>query len=663
MVMAMTLNQLVLRSMRKNAKNYYLYVFALIFSVTLYYSFVTLQYNPTITKEIGNGMSSTILKAASYLLLFIVTFFVLYANKLFMNRRSKEIGLYQLVGMPKGLVTRLIAIENIILWLGAIILGVFTGFITSRIFVMILLKILEKDAFVELSFSLEALLRTVIVFLLLLMVVILQTAIRIRRVSLLTLITTTVVADERVKRFNVFQMFLGFIGLAFIGYGYYLSTTLLDLLNDPSMTPNTMLFQMVLILALTVGGTYFVFRFSVAFILNIVRKSKKGLMSVSDVLSLSTIMHRMKSSAMSLTTITILSATTLGILTLAYISYYSADAMAQDSVAYDYIMYEDTGFDLIDEFDKEGIQYTRRNLDLLAVQVNFRSLLVKEFAQRQDISTLLTIQVVSQKDIQSKLPNLQLKEDEGYIVGYDSLRAENIKLESQKPIQFTTSTGIDEIFITEITEESIAPNYHDSNFIVIVSDSYFQNLLQDPLNENQKVVGIELKEKGQLKKAEEVFEANKVSVEVPYPSGLATKTVSVESQETYRLDILNSLGLTIFIAGFLGLGFLITTGSILYFKQMSEADEEKGAYTILRKMGFTTNEIMKGIRRKQLFNFGFPLLIGLAHSYFAVKAAWIFFGTELMAPLLITMCVYVILYSIFAILSAGYYRKVVEDAL
>lgn len=381
--MAMTLNQLVLRSMRKNAKNYYLYVFALIFSVTLYYSFVTLQYNPAITKEIGNGMTATVLKAASYLLLFIVIFFVLYANKLFMNRRSKEIGLYQLVGMPKGLVTRLIAIENIILWLGAIILGVFMGFITSRIFVMILLKIIEKDAFVELSFSLEALLRTVIVFLLLLMVVILQTAMRIRRVSLLSLITTTVVADEKVKKFNAFQMILGFIGLVFIGYGYYLSTTLLDLLDDPTLTPDKMLIQLLLILTLTIGGTYFVFRFSVALILNIVRKSKKGLMSVADVLSLSTIMHRMKSSAMSLTTITILSATTLGILTLAYISYYSADAMAQDSVSYDYVMYEDTGFDLIGEFDKEGIQYTRHDLDLLAVQADVRPLLLKEFAQKK----------------------------------------------------------------------------------------------------------------------------------------------------------------------------------------------------------------------------------------------------------------------------------------
>jgi len=660
-VMAMTLNQLVLRSMRKNIKSYYLYVFALVFSVSLYYSFVTLQYNPTIVNEIGTGRSSAVLKAASYLLLFIVTFFVLYANKLFMNRRSKEIGLYQLVGMSKSLVARLIAIENIILWFSAIVIGVLVGLLTSRIFVMILLKIVEKDALVELSFSMEALMITVVVFSVLLLIVILQTAIRIKRVTLLALITTTAVADERVKKFNAFQMFLGFVGLISIGYGYYLSTTLLDF----NLSPNVLLVKMVSVLALTVGGTYFVFRFSVALILNFVRKSKKGLMSIQDVLSLSTIMHRMKANAMSLTTITVLSATTLAILTLTYISYYSTDSVAKQAVPYDYIMYEDTGFELVGEFDKEGIQYTRYDIDVLAVPADVRPLLVKDAALNKSISTELGVQVISLKAIQNKLPNLQLQEGEGYILGYDSLSAENIRIEAQKPIQFNTSTGEEEIFIKEVTEDRLIPDYHYYGlFTVVVADSYFQKLLHDPLTKNQKVVGMDLKEENQLIKAQEVFEANKVSVEKPIPGNdLATNTISVESQENHRLDMLDSLGMTIFISGFLGLAFLIATGSILYFKQMSEADEEKGTYKILRKMGFTTNEIMSGIRRKQLFNFGFPLIIGLAHSYFAVKSGWILFGTELVAPLLITMGIYIVLYSIFAILSAGYYRKVVEAAL
>lgn len=661
--MAMTLNQLVLRSMRKNIKSYYLYVFALVFSVSLYYSFVTLQYNPAIVNEIGTGRSSAALKAASYLLLFIVTFFVLYANKLFMNRRSKEIGLYQLVGMSKSLVARLIAIENIILWFSAIVIGVLVGLLTSRIFVMILLKIVEKDVFVELSFSMEALMVTVVVFSVLLLIVILQTAIRIKRVTLLALITTTAVADERVKKFNAFQMFLGFVGLISIGYGYYLSTTLLDLDNLPSA--NILLFKMVSILALTVGGTYFVFRFSVALILNLIRKSKKGLLSIQDVLSLSTIMHRMKANAMSLTTITVLSATTLAILTLTYISYYSTDSVANQAVPYDFIMYEDTGFEMVGEFDKEGIQYTRYDIDILAVPSDVRTLLIKKAALDKTLSTELGVQVISLKAIQKKLPNLQLQEEEGYIIGYDSLSAENIRIEGQKPIQFNTSTGKDEIFIKEVIEDRLIPDYHYFGFFtVVVSDTYFQKLLNDPLTKNQKIVGMDLKEENQLIKAQEVFEANKVSVEMPIPGNdRATNTVSVESQEDYRINMLDSLGMTIFISGFLGLAFLIATGSILYFKQMSEADEEKGTYKILRKMGFTTNEIMSGIRRKQLFNFGFPLIIGLAHSYFAVKSGWILFGTELVAPLLITMGIYIVLYSIFAILSAGYYRKVVEAAL
>ena len=131
----MTLSQLVFRSMKKNAKHYYLYFFALIFSVTLYFSFITLQFNESVL-EASSGVSATAgFKAASYMLIFIVTFFVLYANHLFMKRRSKEIGLYQLIGMTKGLVVRLLAFENIVLWGLAISIGIALGFMSSRLFI------------------------------------------------------------------------------------------------------------------------------------------------------------------------------------------------------------------------------------------------------------------------------------------------------------------------------------------------------------------------------------------------------------------------------------------------------------------------------------------------------------------------------------------------
>lgn len=135
------------------------------------------------------------------------------------------------------------------------------------------------------------------------------------------------------------------------------------------------------------------------------------------------------------------------------------------------------------------------------------------------------------------------------------------------------------------------------------------------------------------------------------------------SQIEFRNNQRNNMGLIMFIVGFLGLTFLITSGCILYFKQMNESEEEKGNYTILRKLGFTQGNLLRGIQIKQLFNFGIPLMVGLSHSYFAVKSGWFFFGTELATPTVIVMIVYTLLYSIFGLLSVWYYKRVIKEAL
>ena len=145
------------------------------------------------------------------------------------------------------------------------------------------------------------------------------------------------------------------------------------------------------------------------------------------------------------------------------------------------------------------------------------------------------------------------------------------------------------------------------------------------------------------------------------------KTVSDKTQSLSRLDDANNLkqiyGLIMFIVGFLGLTFLITSGCILYFKQMDESEEEKPNYTILRKLGFTETDLLKGIQIKQMFNFGIPLILGLLHSYFAVQSGWFMFGTELWTPMIIVMVLYTALYSIFGLLSVLYYKKVIHSSL
>lgn len=664
--MVMTLSQLVFRSMKKNIRHYYLYFFALIFSVSLYFSFVTLQYNPSVL-EISEGVKASAgLKSASFILLFVVVFFVLYANHLFMKRRSKEIGLYQLIGMSKGLVTRLLALENIILWVGAIGIGVGIGFLTSRLFAMILLRILEKEASVDLLFSVDALQMTIVVFVALLIVVLIQTMIQIRRVSLLTLFTATAIADTKVKRFSGLQMGLGLIGLLLISYGYYSSTKLFDIKID---SVNALFLRMIIILVSTISGTYFVFRFSVSFVLNVIRKQKRGHLSIVDVLSLSPIMHRMKSNAMSLTTITIISATALGILCLSYISYYSAGSVARQNIPFDYVIPNNGGEAFIAALDDRDIRYTETTIELLDLEVETAELYTSEIPEGINVTTKSLMPVAKLSDAQQVIAGLELKDGEAYLVGYSDVMAELIKLEPNNPVQMTTSSGKLEITIKEITEDSLLAYYLSGRGMsIVVNDELFETLSDDRLIQQQtfwnKQVGIDLEDSSHLSEVQTIYEetTNAGMLEVMKNTG-ERRIVKVESQEAYRKDTLEMMGLVIFVTGFLGLAFLIATGSILYFKQMSEADEERSSYTNLRKIGFTTNELMKGIYIKQLFNFGVPLIIGLAHSYFAVKSGWMFFGTELLAPLLITMGVYVILYSTFAFLSIGYYRKVVNESL
>ncbi|MED3801554.1 ABC transporter permease [Lysinibacillus xylanilyticus] len=655
----MSLSKLVLRSMKKNMKHYYLYFFALIFSVTLYFSFVTLQNNAEVLATVEkSGTATAGFKAATYMLYFIVLFFVLYANHLFMKRRSKEIGLYQLIGMTKGLIVRLLAVESILLFVGAVILGMLAGFFSSRLFAMILLRVLEKEALVTMTFSTEALQQSIVVFAILLVIVLGQMALMIYRVSLLSLFSASKQADERVKRFNPLQMVIGFLGLVLIAYGYYASTKLFDINSTGDLVLN-----MTIILATTIGGTFLVFRFSVAFIMNSIRLKKNGHLTARDVLALTPIMHRMKSNAKSLTLITILTGVSLGVTTLAYISYYSSESSAYSRVPGDYVLLEDRGQEFLKKLEDNNIVFDKSDFRLQSVSASFSQLLSKEQQNKDNpldgVEGL--IYTIPLSDYQQIVPEASVSDNDVILTNYGGYMAEMFPLEKDRDVVVTPGgpevTKEETLHVKDVQHESIISGTVTSGPggpIFVVSDALFEKLATySSASEWHKQTSIKIKNKSDLAQAEKLY----IQVNEENYSNF------IQSYEEARKGNIETLGITIFTAAFLGLAFLMTTGSILYFKQMSEAEEERGSYTILRKIGFAEKDIMKGIYMKQAFNFGVPLIIGLLHSYFAVKSGWFLFGSELTEPLWIAMSCYIALYAIFAVLSVGYYKKVIRESL
>ncbi|WP_019910221.1 FtsX-like permease family protein [Paenibacillus sp. HW567] len=642
----MSLNYIILRNLRKNIKNYYLYVFALIFGVALYFSFVTLQYDPSMDKVAGTLKGGAAIGASSVLLVAIVAIFLLYANTIFIKRRSREIGLFQLIGLTKGRIFKLLSAENLILYFGALVVGIGAGFAVSRLILMILFKILAIDAVAKLRFSPEALQQTVIVFAAVYLLIMLMNYMFIKGQSILSLFKVTSTAQERIKKMPVWEIVMGLLGIGFIAVGYYLSTLLF---NGKINGMNELMISMILILGLVIIGTYLFYKGSVSFVFNAIRKSKKGYLSINEVLSLSSIMFRMKSNALLLTIITTVSALAIGLLSLSYISYYSAGANAKSSSPNDFgFARVEAKEKFVQALDAAQIKYREIHMQPVMVEVDAAQIMPKNSKD-----TILSTAVVSD----SGLEGLDVKPGEVRIMGYNSALDMLIKLNDSGEVGIKTLNGTIKQTLVGISEKSIVPyTYNGGAGIFVVDETVYQKLVKalDPKLQKGKdkaeYYGVELDDRSKTAKANQIF-----TDQVPeFPSF---------SQHEFEMSQRNNMGLIMFIVGFLGLTFLVTSGCILYFKQMDEGEEEKGGYTILRKLGFTQVDLLRGIQLKQLFNFGIPLVVGLSHSYFAVKSGWFFFGTEMLTPMILVMLLYTALYSIFGFLSVLYYKRVIRESL
>ncbi len=649
----MSFKSLIFRNLVKNIKNYYLYVFALIFSVSLYFAFVTLQYDPAMDEAAGSIKGAAAMKAASVTLIGIVMVFLVYANTLFIKRRGKEIGLFQLVGISKGKTFWILSVENMILYFGSMIIGIFLGFVSSKLVMMILLKVIGINEVAELRFSPEALVQTVLVFAAIYVVIMAVNALFIKQQEILSLFNTTSTTEDKRRKVSVFEIVIGVLGLGLIIFGYYLSTKLFD---GQFTTIGGLFTAMITILGSVIIGTYFFYKGSIRFVFNLIRKKNNGYLSVNKVLSLSSIMFRMKSNSILLTVITTVSALSLGLLSLTYISYYSAEKSAMESVVYDFsIPNEERASQFIEALDKNQIDYSKTEVGFLHVisdQTNILEISLEQ-ASNSDSIDQMPLVVVSDASVDG----LDVAENESIFVNNNSA-LESFMTFNQGEFTVKGKTTTIDLKFLGFEEINVLPLRLTNGGlpVAVVDDEVYQQLASDldpeVANEFSKSIGIDIDKRDDLQKANDLFHELDLAEWAGHESQLDSFTYQKRN-----------MGMIMFIVGFLGLVFLVTSGCILYFKQMDEGEEEKGSYTILRKLGFTRTDLINGIKIKQLFNFGIPLVVGLSHSYFAVKSGWFWFGTELWTPMIIVMVLYTLLYSIFGILSVMYYKKIIKEAL
>ncbi|MBP1997059.1 bacitracin transport system permease protein [Paenibacillus eucommiae] len=637
----MTLFELVIRSMRKNIKHYYLYFFALIFSTSLYFVFATLQNDSSVlAATFGDIQFASLFRVAGILLLSIVVVFMIYANSIFLKRRSREIGLYQLVGLTRRKVGLLLITENVLLGVGALLIGIGGGALVSRLFLLILMKLIGIESVITLSFPSAAALQTAIVFAVLIGLTLVQMLFKVYRTTLLELFQADRQGEHPKQPRALLSAMMGMLGIVLIAMGYLLS----------SKTPGQDMFlQMLVILASTILGTYLLFRVTIGWLFYRIRRSKDGQLGLKNSLSLAPIMHRMKANANSLTLITILSAMTLTMVAISYSLYYSAESESRAMLPYDFIFEnkEQDAKSFRAELEKSGFTFAHQSVEAVR-------LAGKIGKEQKDGSSLL---LLAAEQLQTSGADIMMP-GQGEAVGYNGQRKTSSEelntVAFPQTVDFSASGVHVKIQLTRDIDR-YAMNYSMPGRQLVVPEAMVREIREQmPASPKHEAIFID---------TYQIMDKNERAA----ASGFYAKYVKDDEFRpdfyAYYKESLQKFGLIIFVAGFLGLIFLISTGSILYFKQMTEAEQERKSYTILRQLGFAEREIMGGIIRKQLFVFAIPLAIGLLHSIFAVKAASALTLSDISIPVAIAMAVYTLIYFVFALLTVGYYRRIVRAAL
>lgn len=591
-------------------------------------------------------------KAAGVLLIFISGIFVVYANAIFLKRRSREIGLYQLIGLTKGAVARLLIIENALLGAGALVVGIGAGMLVSRVFLLLLMKLVGFDGFVELSFSMGAIIQTAVVFLAIIALTSVQMLRAVYRNTLLDLFNADKKGEHPKKPKAFVSAVLALLGIALIIFGYWLSGRMMNAL---------LLINMLVVLASTILGTYLVFRVTISWLFYQIRARKQGHLGLNNSLSLAPLMHRMKANANSLTIITVLSAMTLAMVAGAYSLYYSSEKTARVSMPFDFTFTNSPHEEgLADEFAEElkdaGIVFER--LAIEAMQTGgLLDVSIPYWSGAYNSRPSVTFYVAEQLRAAGQDMEIPAK---GSAVSYDV----NLHMElkpGELPATLTVMENDLELPIQVIAvEKDSIMNRGIGGSQMVVSKETFAELQGHLVTDEDGIWSLvietfQVPDGAQRAKASAIFMQDKYAGDEP--------TEYRMDYHTLYQNTIQASGLLIFIAGFLGLVFLISTGSILYFKQMTEAEQEKQSYATLRQLGFTVQDIMRGIIRKQVFVFGVPLLMGLLHSVFAIKAASFIFMSDITVPATIAMSLYALIYLVFAFLTVGYYRKTVKAAL
>ncbi|CAH2716840.1 Bacitracin export permease protein BceB [Neobacillus rhizosphaerae] len=643
----MTLYNIVFKNIKHNFSQYILYIASMTFSVMIYFTFVSLQYNDQITAALPESEKfESAFLGSSFVLLLFVAIFISYSNSFFMKRRKKEIGLYSLFGVSRKKIGKMLFCENFIMGILSLLIGILVGELFSVFFTMILIKLMGFSIVVKFSLSTYAVLQTVILFLIINSLTSLQGYFIMYRFKLIELFHAERKGEKPFKP----SFIIAILALMLIGISYWLLLNAYESKSWNEHFGRNLLITLVMIVA----GSYFLFHSLSGFFLKMLQNNKRFYYKWSNLLTMTQLTNRLKTNAVMLTMISVLNAVTLIAYGFAFSMYYNSLATIKDFTPYSY-QYTVTGTEVDDRINRIIINNQEhpvlfsKKWDYLLMKADATNLpkLPGSYYYFDEKVALIPLKTYNQLVEELNKPKIaSLKATEAVSIVKNFIGSQNDNENVNKRILLTSPTDDQSVKVVDTKSLSLL-NGDVQPFLIVIQDQLYEKLAKE--NERKTVQVFKIK---QEETSTEL--TNKIKDVLPAETEFSSFSANYE-------EIQSTYGLVIFISGFLGLVFLAATGSIIYFKMLTEATEDRTRYLVLRKIGINKREVRKVISKQFSIVFILPLILGIAHSSIILTALSKIMDINFLIPVMICTGTYTLLYGSYYVFTVISGSKIVNQ--
>lgn len=603
----MSLFRIVQKNLKKNLSFYSLYLGSVAFVLMIFYFSISFGSNELIVSRLmGDNKLQAMIKVVLPLLMAFVLFYMSYSNTFFMKRRMKELSIYALLGFNKRKVILILFLENIFICLLALGIGIIVGGIVYIALIQIVIQWLgvSLDPSSIVWFNSDAVLITVSFVALALIVLLFSNYRFIRKHTLLDLVKVEGTREKPIQ-LKLWKAMVGFVSLV---AGYILALDIKRGADSLWVTIGFAPLSMLTFILIVVGTILSVHSF-LPYTLNKMKAAKHSFYRDTMIITIPQFVQRITSNSRTLIVSTLISATALGLLGAGVITfYYPVKAIERTNPA---------AF----EFPMQDAVLTQKALDIVNQQANADHIQSKQ-------TTIL--------EVQSSSKNLPFEYSAKEKAGFDLISASDYQrsLVLQGDAQSMNDlTGNQAIFIKynqnnvdergkvytlklpKSTSIDIDIKYTTLENTISFANSVGTLVVPDTLYQQIQATGVPSRQIMSIY-GEGLRNNSVVHAQL---SPLFADNVYFQSAIGKRTTFLQANSSSLLISIFASTIFLISTGSILYFTNISNTYSKINDFRILEKLGYRKSKIKKIVNYQIFITLIIPYILGSLHSIFALE--------------------------------------------